>query len=61
MFFGGVKDDEYLNDVHVLDTRNWNWCVCGGWWGVRVLGCESFGNLTDLEIFTLGCGGEGGV
>ena len=27
IFFGGVKDDDYLNDVHVLDARNWNWFV----------------------------------
>jgi len=25
IFFGGVKDETYYNDVHVLDTRNWNW------------------------------------
>ena len=25
VFFGGVKDETYYNDVHVLDTNNWNW------------------------------------
>ena len=27
VFFGGVKDENYYNDVHVLDTKNWNWFI----------------------------------